>query len=46
MSTSKVSKYNNCNDNIIITISIFSSSNPSTVHPTYYEMTAMARCHS
>jgi hypothetical protein len=41
MSTSKVCKYINYNDNIIITISISSSSNPSTVHQTYYEMTAM-----
>jgi hypothetical protein len=39
MSTSKVSKYNNHNGNIIITISISNSSNPSTVHQTYYEMT-------
>jgi hypothetical protein len=41
MSTSKVSKYNNHNDNIIITISISNSSNPSIVHQTYHEMTAM-----
>jgi hypothetical protein len=43
MSTSKISKYNNHNDNIIITItiSISNSSNPSTVHQTYYEMTVM-----
>jgi hypothetical protein len=40
MSTSKVSKYNNYNNNIIMTISISISSNPSTVHQTYYEMTA------
>jgi hypothetical protein len=40
MSLSKVSKYNNHNDNIIVTISISNSSNPSTVHQTYYEMTA------
>jgi hypothetical protein len=46
MSMSKVSKYNNHNDNIILTISISNSSNPSTVQQTYYEMTAMARCHS
>jgi hypothetical protein len=39
MSTSKVSKYNNHKDNIIITISNFS--NPSTVHQTYYKITAM-----
>jgi hypothetical protein len=32
MLTSKVSKYNNRNDNIIITISISNSSNPSIVH--------------
>jgi hypothetical protein len=47
MSMSKISKYNNHNDNIIITISIFisisisNSSNPSTIHQTYYEMTVM-----
>jgi hypothetical protein len=41
MSTSKVSKYNKHNDNVIMTISISHSSNPSTVHQTYYEMTAM-----
>jgi hypothetical protein len=46
MSTSKVSKYNNHDDNIIMTISISNSSNPSTVHQTYYEMTAMISCHS
>jgi hypothetical protein len=42
MSTSKVSKYTNHNDNIIIiiTISISNSSNSSTVHQTYYDMTA------
>jgi hypothetical protein len=40
MSTSKVSKYNNHNNNIIMTISISIFSNPSTVHQTYYEMTA------
>jgi isopentenyl diphosphate isomerase/L-lactate dehydrogenase-like FMN-dependent dehydrogenase len=40
MSTSMVSKYNNHNDNRIITISISNSSNPSTTHQTYYEMTA------
>jgi hypothetical protein len=36
---SKLSKYNNHNDNI--TISISNSSNPSIVHQIYYEMTAM-----
>jgi hypothetical protein len=41
MPTSKVSKYNNHNDNIIITISISNSLNQSIVHQTYYEMTAM-----
>jgi hypothetical protein len=41
MSTSKVSKYNNCKDNIIITISISLSSKSSTVHQTYYEITKM-----
>jgi hypothetical protein len=41
MSTSKVSKYNNNNDNIIITISTFISSNPSTAYGTYYEMTVI-----
>jgi hypothetical protein len=46
MSTSKVSKYNNHNDNIIITISMSKSPNPLTVHQTYYEMTAAASCHS
>jgi hypothetical protein len=40
MSTSKVSKYNNHNDNIIIIISISNSSNLSTIHQIYYEMTA------
>jgi hypothetical protein len=44
MSTSKVSKYNNHNDNIIIiitiSISISNSSNSSTVHQTYYDVTA------
>jgi hypothetical protein len=39
MSMSKVSKYNNHNDNIIITISTSISSNSSTVHKTYYKMT-------
>jgi hypothetical protein len=38
MSTSRVSKYNNLDDNIIISIS--NSSNLSTVHQTYYETTA------
>jgi hypothetical protein len=46
MSTSKISKYNNRNDNVIITISITISSNPSTIHQIYYEMTATTRCHS
>jgi hypothetical protein len=41
MSTSKVSKYNNYKDNIIITISISLSSKSSTVHQTYYEITVM-----
>jgi hypothetical protein len=40
MPTSKVSKYNNHNDNIIVTIYISNSSNLSAVHQTYYEMTA------
>jgi hypothetical protein len=39
MPTSKVSKYNNHNDNIIVTIYISNSSNLSAVHQTYYEMT-------
>jgi hypothetical protein len=39
MSTSKVSKYNNHNDKIIIIITISNSSNPSAIHQTYYEMT-------
>jgi hypothetical protein len=39
MSTSNVSKYNNHNDNIIITISISNSSNPSIIYQIYYEMT-------
>jgi hypothetical protein len=39
MSMSKVIKYSNHNDNGTITISIFITSNPSTVHQTYYEMT-------
>jgi hypothetical protein len=43
---SRVSKYNNHNDNIIMTISISNSLNPSKVHQTYYKMTAMTSCHS
>jgi hypothetical protein len=39
MSMSKVSKYNNHNDNIVIAISISISLNLATVHQTYYEMT-------
>jgi hypothetical protein len=40
MSTSKVSKYNNYNGRIIMTICISNSSHLSIVHQTYYEMTA------
>jgi hypothetical protein len=40
MSTSKVIKYSNHNDNVAITISIFIISSTSTGHQTYYEMIA------
>jgi hypothetical protein len=46
MSMSKVSKYTKHNDIIIMNISISNSSNPPTVHQTYYEMTAMTCSHS
>jgi hypothetical protein len=40
ISMSKVSKYNNHNYNIIITMSISNSLDPKIEHQTYYEMTA------